>query len=88
MFGVGFIELCVIALVVLIVFGPKKLPELMRQLGRIIVYAKRVSNEVKSNIDVVVQETEKDLNREETKSIETKASPSSKIDKTQKDNTL
>ena len=36
MFGVDFGELIVIALVVLIVFGPEKLPELLHSVGKIL----------------------------------------------------
>ena len=34
MFGIGFQEIVVIALVVLLLFGGKKIPELMRGLGK------------------------------------------------------
>lgn len=34
MFGIGFQEIVVIALVVLLLFGGKKIPELMKGLGK------------------------------------------------------
>ena len=34
MFGIGFQEIIVIALVVLLLFGGKKIPELMKGLGK------------------------------------------------------
>ena len=34
MFGLGFQEILVIALIILLLFGGKKLPELMKGLGR------------------------------------------------------
>lgn len=34
MFGIGFQEILVIALVVLLLFGGKKIPELMKGLGK------------------------------------------------------
>jgi sec-independent protein translocase protein TatB len=46
----GFPEMLFIFLLALLIFGPKKLPELGRQLGRAITEFKRASNEFKSQI--------------------------------------
>lgn len=47
MFGVSFLELVVIFSAVLIVFGPDKLPELARSLGKLMSQFRRTSDEVR-----------------------------------------
>ena len=52
MFGpVGVPELIVILTIALIVFGPRKLPELGRSLGRSLSEFKRASNELRATLD-------------------------------------
>ena len=52
MFGsIGMPELVVIFVIALIIFGPRKLPELGRSLGRSINEFKRASNELKSTLE-------------------------------------
>jgi TatA/E family protein of Tat protein translocase len=52
MFGpIGFPELMIILVVALIVFGPRKLPELGRSLGRSLNEFKRASNELRQTLD-------------------------------------
>jgi TatA/E family protein of Tat protein translocase len=48
---IGFPELAIILVVALIVFGPRKLPELGRSLGKSLSEFKRASNELKSTLD-------------------------------------
>lgn len=69
MFGIGFVELAVIAVVAIVFVGPQKLPELMKQVGKFFVHARRMSNEVKDTFDEVVKEAEKDLHLENLKKI-------------------
>ena len=46
MFGIGMPELVVIMVVALIVLGPKRLPEVARQIGKAVAEFRRQSNEV------------------------------------------
>ncbi len=48
---IGIPELLIIFVVALIVFGPRKLPELGRSLGKSIAEFKRASNELRSTLD-------------------------------------
>jgi Tat protein translocase TatB subunit len=50
-FNIGPMELMIIFILALLVVGPKKLPELSRQLGRGIREFRRVSDEVRGEID-------------------------------------
>jgi TatA/E family protein of Tat protein translocase len=57
--NLGLPELLVIFIVALIVFGPKKLPELGRSLGRGINEFKRASNELKNTLDEEIRAEER-----------------------------
>ena len=48
---IGMPELIVILTIALIIFGPRKLPELGRSLGRSLQEFKRASNELKNTLD-------------------------------------
>ena len=48
---IGFPELMIILVVALIVFGPRKLPELGRSLGKSLNEFKRASNELRNTLD-------------------------------------
>jgi len=52
MFGLGMQELIVIFVIALLVFGPKRLPELGRSLGRGLAEFKRASEELKEGLAV------------------------------------
>jgi TatA/E family protein of Tat protein translocase len=49
--NVGFPELIIIFTIALIIFGPRKLPELGRSLGKSLAEFKKASNELKSTLD-------------------------------------
>ena len=50
MFGLGFSEVLIIMLVALIVFGPKKLPEVARTLGRTVGNLRRAMDDLREEI--------------------------------------
>ena len=63
MFNLGFPELVVIFVVALVVFGPRKLPELGRSLGRSIGEFKRATNELKRTWEDEVQAENEEVKR-------------------------
>ena len=61
MFGsIGMPELMIIFVIALIIFGPRKLPELGRSMGRSLSEFKRASNELRSTLDEEIRVEEKD----------------------------
>ncbi|MDA9747422.1 TatA/E family twin arginine-targeting protein translocase, partial [Prochlorococcus sp. AH-736-M13] len=58
-------EVTVILILALLIFGPKKLPELGKQLGKTLKSLKKASNEFQNEIDQVMNEED-----ESPKSIE------------------
>jgi len=75
--GLGFFEICIIALFVLIFFGPQRLPEMMREAGKFFVHVKRLSNEVKGHFETIMNEAEASILAEEEKKRTIKKLPAS-----------
>ncbi|TLM65454.1 MAG: twin-arginine translocase subunit TatB [Deltaproteobacteria bacterium] len=51
MFGIGFPELLLIAVIALVVIGPKRLPDLARALGRGFAEFRRATDELKQTFE-------------------------------------
>jgi Tat protein translocase TatB subunit len=60
-FDIGLQELILIFLVALLVFGPKKLPELAKSLGKGLGDLKRAFHDVKDQVETEFDETHKTL---------------------------
>lgn len=65
MFGIGSTELLVILVVALILIGPQKLPELIKNLGRGLSEVKKMSNDVKSTLDAEISAADEDRKSKE-----------------------
>ena len=56
MFGsIGFPEIILILVIALLIFGPKKLPEVGKSIGKAIREFKRASDEIKEKIEQEIQ---------------------------------
>jgi sec-independent protein translocase protein TatA len=54
----GIQEIILIVVIALIVFGPKKLPELGRSVGKTLAEFRRASNEIKHSIEKEIEQAE------------------------------
>jgi sec-independent protein translocase protein TatA len=56
---IGIQELVLILVIALVIFGPKKLPELGRSLGKSLAEFRRATNDMKRSIENELNEEEK-----------------------------
>ena len=64
--NLGMPEMIFIFLLALIIFGPKKLPEIGRQIGKFMAEFKRASNEFKTQIEDEIRQLEYDEQQKKT----------------------
>ena len=69
--GVGGLEIVVIALVALIVVGPKDLPMLLRKVGQFVGRARKMANEFRASFDDMARQSELDDLRKEVEALRT-----------------
>jgi TatA/E family protein of Tat protein translocase len=62
--NLGFPEMIFIFLMALIIFGPKKLPEIGRQIGRALNEFKRASNEFRAQIESEISQLDVETSRQ------------------------
>lgn len=75
MFGpIGMPEMIIIMVIALIIFGPRKLPELGRSLGRSLAEFKRASNELRHTLEEEVR-VEEQRERVASKAVQEPALP-------------
>jgi TatA/E family protein of Tat protein translocase len=72
MFGnIGFPEILVILAIALLIFGPKKLPEIGKSIGRALREFRKTSDDIKEKIEEEIQADEfRDIKEEIEKDIE------------------
>ena len=58
MFDIGFDEMLVIAIVAIVVIGPKDLPLALRSVGRWVAKLRRVSGHFRSGIETMIRDAE------------------------------
>lgn len=66
MWNIGFPELVVIFIVALLVFGPRKLPELGKSLGKSLAEFKRATDDLKRTWEEEVRTEERELRKLQT----------------------
>jgi sec-independent protein translocase protein TatB len=69
MLDIGWSEMLVIAVVAIVVIGPKDLPKALRTVGQWVGRARRVAREFKDSVDDMVRDSELDELRRETEQM-------------------
>lgn len=69
MFGLGLPELIIIFVIALLVFGPKKLPDLGKSVGRAMAEFKKAQQEFQESVQAEMKDVEKTANLQEVKEL-------------------
>jgi sec-independent protein translocase protein TatA len=73
--SIGMPELIIIFVIALIIFGPRKLPELGRSLGKSLAEFKRASNELRSTLEEEIRLEDQKARVEPSRTTEAAATP-------------
>jgi sec-independent protein translocase protein TatB len=68
MFGVGFQELLIVVVIALIIFGPRRLPQMARDLGHFVSEARRAVDDFREEISA--EEVNEDQPNEDQPGVE------------------
>ncbi len=77
--NLGFSEMAFIFILALIIFGPKKLPEIGRQIGKALAEFKRASNEFKWQLEAEMRQIEAEATKERLIKAAPSTPPSAEI---------
>lgn len=66
---IGFFEIVLVAVIALVVVGPKDLPRLMRLAGRVVAQARRMAGEFTAAFNQMARESEMEEMRREIESL-------------------
>lgn len=75
-FGVGYSEMFVLALIAIIVIGPKDLPKVLRTFGRFMSKARGLAHEFQGHVDKAMREAGVDDLKKDMQSLKGLAAPS------------
>jgi sec-independent protein translocase protein TatB len=67
MFDIGWSEILVIAVVAIIVVGPKELPRMLRAFGKTMGQVRRTANDFRRQFDEALREAEREADLEDTR---------------------
>lgn len=62
--SIGPVEILIVAMIGLVVFGPQKLPEIARSIGRAAAELRRMAGEVRSEFEVGLTDSDADSDSE------------------------
>ena len=65
MFGIGPLEVMLVLAVGLVVLGPRRLPEMARQVGKLMAEVRRTTHELRSTLDAELNEEDRERRRQE-----------------------
>ena len=86
MFGIGFFELCIIGIVILVFWGPNQLPGFMKNLAKFFIQMQRTSSELRRTVETAMDEVRQEVKIEEqtrniipAQRLDTKEKPESSL---------